>query len=76
MQPYTGIFLILLREQEQFVSCLGIVIELGTCGMVPFSATIMEHEPSLPVQGVFLSLPLGVDVVSDGLEFFLYTALG
>ena len=51
-------------------------MELGTCGMVPFSATIMEHELSLPVQGVFLSLPPGVDVVSDGLKFFLYAALG
>ena len=65
----------MLLEQERFVSCLGIVIELGTCGMVPFSATIMEHELSSPVQGVFLSLPPGVDVVSDGLKFFLYAAL-
>ena len=65
----------MLREQERFVSCLGIVIELGTCGRVPFSATIMEHELISPVQWVFLSLPLGVDVVSDGLKFFLYAVL-
>ena len=35
-----------------------------------FSATIMEHEPSSPVEGVFLSLLLGVDVFSEGLSFF------
>ena len=70
MQPYAGLFWIVLQEQKWFVSCLGFVTELGTCGMVPFSATIMEHEPSSPVQGVFLSLLLGVDVLSDGLSFF------
>ena len=58
------------REQERIVSCLGIVIELCTSGRVPFSATIMEHEPSSPVEGVFLSLLLGVDVLSEGLSFF------
>ena len=36
-----------------------------------FSATIVKHEPSLPVEGVFLRLLLGVDVLSEGLRFSL-----
>ena len=64
------IYLTCARDQERIVSCLGIVVKLCTCGMVPFSATIMKHEPSSPVEGVFLSLLLGVDVLSEGLSFF------
>ena len=58
------------RDQERIVSFLGIVVKLCTYGMVPFSATIMKHEHSSPVEGVFLSLILGVDVLSEGLSFF------